>query len=212
LFFDEMDSIAKARGGSGGGSEAGDRVMNQILAEIDVASGSNVFIIGATNRPDILDTAITRPGRLDQLIYIPLPDFESRLSIFKANLRKSPIAPDMSFEVLAKVTEGFSGADVTEICQRACKIAIREAIAKDEAILLDEELMEAEVTLFEKFSGTLTGGVFFVAYFCYYVSSFREWSSMRPRWTSTKTLCQLSPENTSKRPCHLLGNQCRRLR
>jgi len=145
LFFDEMDSIAKARGGSGGGSDAGDRVMNQILAEVDVASGQNVFIIGATNRPDILDAAITRPGRLDQLIYIPLPDFDSRVSIFKANLRKSPVAPDISFEVLAKVTEGFSGADVTEICQRACKVAIREAIAKDEATMLEEQLMEAEV-------------------------------------------------------------------
>jgi len=150
LFFDEMDSIAKARGSSGGGSDAGDRVMNQILAEIDVASGQNVFIIGATNRPDILDAAITRPGRLDQLIYIPLPDFESRVSIFKANLRKSPIAPDISFEVLAKVTEGFSGADVTEICQRSAKIAIREAIAADEAILLEEELMEAQGVVFDE--------------------------------------------------------------
>jgi len=151
LFFDEMDSIAKARGSSGGGgNDAGDRVMNQILAEIDVASTSNVFVIGATNRPDILDTAITRPGRLDQLIYIPLPDYESRVSIFKANLRKSPIAPDISFEVLAKVTEGFSGADVTEICQRAAKVAIREAIAADEAILLEEELMESKGVVFDE--------------------------------------------------------------
>jgi len=152
LFFDEMDSIAKARGGSGGGNDAGDRVMNQILSEIDVAgsSGQNVFIIGATNRPDILDTAITRPGRLDSLIYIPLPDFESRVSIFKANLRKSPIAPDIDFKTLAKVTEGFSGADVTEICQRAAKIAIREAIAADEAVMLEEEMMEAQGVVFDE--------------------------------------------------------------
>lgn len=135
LFFDEIDSIAKARGGGGGGaSEAGDRVINQILTEIDgVGAKKSVFVIGATNRPDILDGAVTRPGRLDQLIYIPLPDYGSRLSVFKANLRKSPVAPDVDMEALARSTEGFSGADITEICQRAAKNAIRESIAADVA-------------------------------------------------------------------------------
>jgi transitional endoplasmic reticulum ATPase len=135
LFFDEMDSIAKARGGSGGGaSEAGDRVINQILTEIDgVGAKKSVFVIGATNRPDILDNAVTRPGRLDQLIYIPLPDYLSRLSIFKANLRKSPVAKDVDLEKLASATEGFSGADITEICQRAAKNAIRESVDFDVA-------------------------------------------------------------------------------
>ena len=70
-------------------------------------------------------------GRLDQLMYIPLPDEGSRLSIFKANLRKSPIDPAVDLHHLARVTKGFSGADLTEICQRACKLAIRECIAKD---------------------------------------------------------------------------------
>ena len=88
-----------------------------------------MFVIGATNRPDILDNAVTRPGRLDQLIYIPLPDFESRLGIFEANLRKSPIADDIVIKKLAHATEGFSGADITEICQRAAKNAIRESVA-----------------------------------------------------------------------------------
>jgi transitional endoplasmic reticulum ATPase len=130
LFFDEMDSIAKARGSGSGGSEAGDRVINQILTEIDgVGARKSVFVIGATNRPDILDNAVTRPGRLDQLIYIPLPDYESRVSIFKANLRKSPIAPDVNVEAMAEKLQGFSGADITEICQRAAKNAIRESIA-----------------------------------------------------------------------------------
>merc|ERR1712146_349652 len=130
LFFDEMDSIAKARGSGAGGSEAGDRVINQILTEIDgVGARKSVFVIGATNRPDILDNAVTRPGRLDQLIYIPLPDYESRVSIFKANLRKSPIAPDVNVEAMAEKLQGFSGADITEICQRAAKNAIRESIA-----------------------------------------------------------------------------------
>lgn len=131
LFFDEMDSIARARGSGGGSSETSDRVINQILSEIDgMGSGKTLFIIGATNRPDILDPGIMRPGRLDQLIYIPLPDHPSRVSIFKANLRKSPIT-DISFEQLADVTEGFSGADITEICQRAAKNAIRESIAAE---------------------------------------------------------------------------------
>jgi len=131
LFFDEMDSIARSRSGGGGGgsSETSDRVINQILSEIDgMGGGKTLFVIGATNRPDILDPGIMRPGRLDQLIYIPLPDRESRISIFKANLRKSPISHDITFDQLADVTEGFSGADITEICQRAAKNAVRDSI------------------------------------------------------------------------------------
>jgi transitional endoplasmic reticulum ATPase len=137
LMFDEIDSIAKTRGsGHGGASEAGDRVINQILTEIDgVGARKNVFVIGATNRPDVLDPAVIRPGRLDQLIYIPLPDLKSRVSIFKAALRKAPVAKDVDLEVLARSTNGFSGADITEICQRASKVAIREQINKEEARL-----------------------------------------------------------------------------
>jgi transitional endoplasmic reticulum ATPase len=133
LFFDELDSIAKSRGGSGGdGGGAADRVINQVLTEMDgMGAKKNVFIIGATNRPDIIDSAILRPGRLDQLIYIPLPDEKSRVAILKAALRKSPLAKDVDVSFLAKSTHGFSGADLTEICQRACKLAIRESIEKD---------------------------------------------------------------------------------
>lgn len=133
LFFDELDSIANQRGSSSGDAGgAADRVLNQLLTEMDgMGSKKTVFIIGATNRPDIIDSALMRPGRLDQLIYIPLPDEKSRLSIFKANLRKSPLAPDVDVETLARFTNGFSGADITEICQRACKFAIRESIERD---------------------------------------------------------------------------------
>merc|ERR1712001_814983 len=133
LFFDELDSIAKSRGGSAGdGGGASDRVINQILTEMDgMGSKKNVFIIGATNRPDIIDSAIMRPGRLDQLIYIPLPDDGSRMAILKSNLRKSPVADTVDLPYLAKMTRGFSGADLTEICQRACKLAIRESIDAD---------------------------------------------------------------------------------
>lgn len=133
LFFDELDSIARARGSSSGDAGgAGDRVINQILTEMDgMGSKKSVFIIGATNRPDIIDPAVLRPGRLDQLIYIPLPDEKSRSNILKAVLRKSPVAPDVDLEYLARVTQGFSGADLTEICQRAAKLAIRESIEKE---------------------------------------------------------------------------------
>lgn len=154
LFFDELDSIAKARGGTAGDAGgAADRVINQILTEMDgMNSKKNVFIIGATNRPDIIDSAILRPGRLDQLIYIPLPDEASRLQIFKANLRRTPVAKDVDMTFLSKSTVGFSGADLTEICQRACKLAIRESIEKEVRIEKErqerrqrgEELMEDE--------------------------------------------------------------------
>jgi len=133
MFFDELDSIAKARGSSSGDAGgAGDRVLNQILTEMDgMNQKKNVFIIGATNRPDQIDPALLRPGRLDQLIYIPLPDENSRVSILQACLKKSPVSPDVDLTFLAKMTHGFSGADLTEICQRSAKLAIRESIEAD---------------------------------------------------------------------------------
>jgi len=128
-----LDSIARSRGGSSGDAGgAGDRVINQILTEMDgIGQKKSVFIIGATNRPDIIDPAIMRPGRLDQLIYIPLPDTKSRINVLKACLRKSPVARDVDLNFLAEHTKGYSGADLTEICQRACKNAIRESIEKE---------------------------------------------------------------------------------
>merc|ERR1712054_425022 len=134
LFFDELDSVGVARGGGhGDAGGAGDRVLNQLLTEMDGAGAKkNLFFIGATNRPEILDEALIRPGRLDQLFFIPLPDKPSRLSIIKAVLRKSPIAPNVHMDTLAEKCEGFSGADMTELCQRATKAAIRESIAAEE--------------------------------------------------------------------------------
>lgn len=142
LFFDEIDSIAKPRGsgGGGGGSDSGDRIVNQILTEIDgVGAKKSVFVIAATNRPDMLDSAIMRPGRLDQLVYLPVPDQDSRIAIFKACTRNSPLAPDISLDNLAERTEGFSGADITEVCQRACKLAIRQHIADAQAGLEEKD-------------------------------------------------------------------------
>merc|ERR1712064_262663 len=94
-------------------------VMNQLLTEIDgVGAKKNVFFVGATNRPELLDEALLRPGRLDQLIYIPLPDLPARQGILESTLRKSPIAPDVPLPFISQKTEGFSGADLRVVPAR----------------------------------------------------------------------------------------------
>jgi len=160
LFFDELDSIGISRGkGSGGGGEAADRVINQLLTEMDgIGVKKNVFIVGATNRPDILDEALLRPGRLDQLIYIPLPDQKSRVSILKAILRKTPIDPKIDLEFVGRLCEGFSGADLKELCNQVCKSAVKEAIDAEQqrkALMkekndIDIEMMEDPVPMITK--------------------------------------------------------------
>jgi len=96
-----------------------------------MTSKKNVFVIGATNRPEQLDPALCRPGRLDSLIYVPLPDEPGRLSILKAQLRKTPVATDVDLNYIASKTHGFSGADLGFITQRAVKLAIKESISLD---------------------------------------------------------------------------------
>merc|ERR1712111_81383 len=147
LFFDELDSIGTARGSGGGDAGgAGDRVMNQLLTEIDgVGAKKNVFFVGATNRPELLDEALLRPGRLDQLIYIPLPDLPARQGILESTLRRSPIAPNVPLSFIAQKTEGFSGADLAELCQRAAKAAIRDAIAAEE-LKVGDDAMDADAS------------------------------------------------------------------
>lgn len=130
VFLDELDSIAKARGGShGDAGGASDRVVNQLLTEMDgMNAKKNVFVIGATNRPDQIDPALLRPGRLDQLIYVPLPDEVARLSILQAQLRNTPLEPGLDLLEIAKITNGFSGADLSYIVQRSAKFAIKDSI------------------------------------------------------------------------------------
>ena len=96
-----------------------------------MTSKKNVFVIGATNRPEQLDNALCRPGRLDTLVYVPLPNEESRVGILKAQLRKTPVADDVDINYIASRTHGFSGADLGFITQRAVKLAIKQAIAID---------------------------------------------------------------------------------
>lgn len=130
VFLDELDSIAKSRGVSqGDAGGASDRVVNQLLTEMDgMNAKKNVFVIGATNRPDQIDSALLRPGRLDQLIYVPLPDEKARLSILQAQLRNTPLEPGLDLTEIAKATSGFSGADLLYIVQRLAKFAIKDLI------------------------------------------------------------------------------------
>ena len=128
IFFDEIDAIAPARGFRTGDSGVTDRIVNQLLTEMDgITLLKGVVVIGATNRPDILDPALLRPGRFDRIVYIPPPDEKSRLEIFKVHTRKMPLADDVDLEYLAKVTEGYTGADIAAVCKEAAMNALREA-------------------------------------------------------------------------------------
>jgi len=112
-----------------------------------MTSKKNVFVIGATNRPEQLDPALCRPGRLDSLIYVPLPDKLGRYGILKAQLRKTPVADDVDLDYIASNTHGFSGADLGFITQRAVKIAIKESIALDIARTKEREAAGEDVEM-----------------------------------------------------------------
>ena len=130
IFFDEIDAIAPARGG-GADSHVTERVISQILTELDgLEELRDVTVIAATNRPDIIDPALLRPGRFDRLIYIPPPDREARKEIFKIHTKKKPLASDVSLDELAEKTEGYTGADIASLCNEAVMAAIREYIGK----------------------------------------------------------------------------------
>ncbi|MGC8556794.1 MAG: AAA family ATPase, partial [Fervidicoccus sp.] len=129
IFFDEIDSITPARGLRYDSSGVTDRIVNQLLTEIDgIQPLSNVVVIGATNRPDILDPALLRPGRFDRLVYIPPPDKKSRLDILKIHTRKVPLASDVDLEKLADMTEGYTGADLEALVREAVMLALREKL------------------------------------------------------------------------------------
>lgn len=134
IFFDEMDSISVSRELSDAGG-VGSRVLSQLLNEMDgINSVKQVLVIGATNRPDLMDTALLRPGRLDRLVYIPLPDMEARRSIFNIYLARLPtdgFSIEQASEEFAKETNGYSGAEIAMICKEGAMIALREFIKRD---------------------------------------------------------------------------------
>jgi len=131
IFMDEIDSIAPVRGGGYGDSHVTERVISQLLTEMDgLEELRDVVVIAATNRPDIIDPALLRPGRFDKLLYIPLPNRDARREIFKIHLGKKPVAEDVDIEKLVDATEGYTGADIAAICNNAMMIAIKEYVAK----------------------------------------------------------------------------------
>jgi transitional endoplasmic reticulum ATPase len=138
IFFDELDSIVPRRGLGYSDSGASERVISQLLTEIDgIESLQNVLVIAATNRPDILDPAVLRPGRFDRLIYVPSPDFDSLKEIFKIHTRSMPLSRDVDLDELTRKAQGYSGADVEAICREAAIEALREDINSTEVSLRD---------------------------------------------------------------------------
>ncbi|PVU70139.1 AAA family ATPase [Sulfolobales archaeon SCGC AB-777_K20] len=128
VFFDEIDAVAPARG-MGIDTGVTERIVNQLLAEMDgIEKLENVVVIAATNRPDILDPALLRPGRFDRLIYVPPPDKQARLEILKVHTRKVALDEDVSLEELAERTEGYTGADLAALVREATLRALREAM------------------------------------------------------------------------------------
>ena len=146
IFMDEIDSIAPERGkGNGGDDGVTERVISQMLTEMDgLESLNNVVVIAATNRPDIMDPALLRPGRFDKSIFIGPPDKDSRRSIFGIHTRGKPLADDVDLEKLADETEGCTGADISAICNEAVMNAVRRLIAKGKEPT-DEEIQACKV-------------------------------------------------------------------
>jgi cell division protease FtsH len=132
IFIDELDSIGRVRGaGFGGGHDEREQTLNQILAELDGFEGHEaVIVLAATNRPDVLDPALLRPGRFDRHVTLDLPDKEARVAILKVHTRKIPLAADVDLETVAAGTPGFSGADIKNLCNEAAMAAARDGLAE----------------------------------------------------------------------------------
>lgn len=129
IFIDEIDAVGRQRGaGLGGGNDEREQTLNQLLVEMDGFEGqSGVIVIAATNRPDVLDPALLRPGRFDRQVVVSLPDIRGREQILKVHMRKVPISPDVDPQVLARGTPGFSGADLANLVNEAALFAARSS-------------------------------------------------------------------------------------
>jgi transitional endoplasmic reticulum ATPase len=135
IFFDEIDALVPVRSAVSSDSHVAERVLSQFLMELDgIEELKGVLVLGATNRSDILDPAVLRPGRFDELVEIPMPDEEDRREIFEIHLRNKPVAPRVSPASLASKTEGFSGADIAGVCHKAALRALRRAVEQEAGI------------------------------------------------------------------------------
>ena len=127
IFIDEIDAVGRQRGaGLGGGHDEREQTLNQLLVEMDGFEGNEgVIVIAATNRPDVLDPALLRPGRFDRQVYVPLPDIRGREQILKIHMRKVPVADDVNMSIIARGSPGFSGADLANLVNEAALFAAR---------------------------------------------------------------------------------------
>ena len=147
IFIDEIDAVGRHRGaGLGGGHDEREQTLNQLLVEMDGFEGKEgVIIIAATNRPDVLDPALLRPGRFDRQIVVPVPDVKGRIEILKVHSKNIPLSPDVELEKIARGTPGFSGADLANLINEAALIAARRS--KDKVDMADFEFAKDKVLM-----------------------------------------------------------------
>ena len=147
IFIDEIDAVGRHRGaGLGGGHDEREQTLNQLLVEMDgFESNEGVILVSATNRPDVLDPALLRPGRFDRQVVVPLPDVKGREKIFDVHARKTPLSNDVNFSILARGTPGFSGADIENLVNEAALSAAREN--RDTVTMLDFEFAKDKVLM-----------------------------------------------------------------
>jgi transitional endoplasmic reticulum ATPase len=146
IFLDEMDSLTPRRGLGFSDSGVSERVISQLLTEMDgLVTLEDIVVIAATNRPDIVDSAVLRPGRFDRLIYVPEPDEKSRLQIFKIYTKGMPLAKDVDLNQLTVATKYYSGADIESLCREAAMHALRRDVNATEVTIKDFQEAVKEV-------------------------------------------------------------------
>lgn len=156
IFLDELDAIAPTRGGSYGDSHVTERMVSQLLTELDgLEALKDVVVIGATNRPDIVDPALLRPGRFDKFLAVPMPDREARLAILKIHTTEKPLADDVNLDQLAKDTEGYSGADLAAVCNASIMRVIRELISTSQTMDEAQDKARTQKVTMKQFLETL---------------------------------------------------------
>jgi len=166
IFFDELDALAPARSAEDT-SKVSERVVNQLLTELDgLEKLEDVVVMGATNRPDLIDPALLRPGRFDRLVLVGAPDKFSRAKIFEIHMKNMPLAEDVSIDELADITEGYVGSDIAALCREAAMLALREDIESKQVEMrhfrealkkvkptIDENIMSYYERISERFKG-----------------------------------------------------------
>ncbi|WP_157084806.1 ATP-binding protein, partial [Sphingomonas pituitosa] len=150
IFIDELDSLVPARGGAMGEPQVTERVVNTILAEMDgLEELQSVVVIGATNRPNLIDPALLRPGRFDELVYVGVPDKAGRERILRIQTGKMPLAADVDLGSIAEQTERYTGADLEDVVRRAGLVALRQSLATREVTMahFEEALKDSRATV-----------------------------------------------------------------